>query len=530
MKTDYRYYFTIDGTDYRCYPFFEDEQVVKWEKYEDLFWRPQMSEIRFKDYDKDGIIDYTRITSQNIDEPIYFKIYSSCDDYTNAIFGGFFSRRNCKIDEDNCWLDVEVITDDDYTCFLKKWENEYNILNVDTWPAAGNVHDTFTGVVHQYLRRLNDVIQYILDEMDCGLTLNSDFFESATSPVTGFDNYYQYMVIGDKSDVVYAYRVAGTGGGFDPATELNISMKKLLNILTSMFDLRWYIDGSDFYIKHISEFTDSTGPYDLTTLQNPHTKREYALNKNKYEYLDLDLPDREEFSYQDQYDEGVDHEIGADYTKFYPYFIQYTDISEDAPKERLNIKKYDLTDVTPDYHYIRNNSDAVGTHGIFIQNTYTADGMVCLISENNIFGLLNWEYLIRIYHQYKRPYIYGIRGYIHKDSLYWNNETFHSKRRTKKQVEITFHACCDIFDNYRIRENLIKTYLGDGEVYSIEYNLSNGTLRVELLYETDDIERPAITTTSPPDTATPGPSATIVKPTTGPTSTPAPTKTLHPTE
>jgi len=57
--------------------------------------------------------------------------------------------------------------------------------------------------------------------------------------------------------------------------------------------------------------------------------------------------------------------------------------------------------------------------------------------------------------------------------------TFDSIERLKKQVELSFPACCQDIDY----NGIFRTELGDGIMDTAEYEAQTGTVKINLIYE-----------------------------------------------
>lgn len=514
-KIEYKYYFTIDAVTTQCYPKFSDGTEIKWKKYEEeIFLRKELDgSVRFTND------DYNTIINQYLDKQIEFDIYSSCDDYTTPIYSGIFRKTDCHIDEDNCIIEASISIKDEYSCVINNYETEYNILDPGILDYA--IYDTpAMSLLFDFNRRISDIIQFMLDEMGCGLTYKSDFFSNFAGSYIpnvkmlfpGTNPFYE-PVLNCKSNMVY--RVQYGWGGFDPATRKLLSLKKLMKWLRDIYNVRWYISGTTFRIEHIYWFTQTMSMYDFTVSENYPSHVKEAYHTSKYEYLN-DLPDREEFRWQDEYNYVVPAWI-ADYSE---YFIQYT---ENIKKP--NVYKHDLSEVSVDILKIINYNEDSPIDGFFLG--HVVYGPITYFNQY----YLAWNWIVILLWPYNTPYDVGYHGYIYKDSSTW--ATWYGSAvpmKIKKQDKFSFYGCCDLF-NITPHEYLMRTYLGEGEIYSMSYNLMSGKGNVELLYEAEECEPIGIPTPTfapeptyfptPPD-PTPRPTPTTEVPT--PTPIPTPTR------
>lgn len=493
--------YILDASGYaEIFPQYDDEFGIKWEEEQDqIFFRKQIDgELTFVNIPKDEIYDYNCLHFLPIDEEIYLHIFNNCDDYTEPIYTGYFTKRNMFWNENECIVTISnIIPYDKYPCILKNWETEYNIaglpdyiVNRLVWPE-----------IFEYCKRIAEVIQYLLDEMECGITYQSTFYENdltvdTDNYVTGDDpNPLNDIMIVDKSNILAEAASPGHPGVFAPATISNLSLKTLLDTLKNLYDIRWHIDLDGWFrIEHISFYKPiialGTLPLnDLTVLINEYTDREYAYRTNKYDYLNL--PDREEFVYSEK---DPNKPLGFNVI-FEDYFFDYT-YSNRSPGGTKNTKEvinHIISGFVNDLIWLCNTvpADTKASADGFAIFEVAPDPPDYEVDSNN--QELSWIQLLNRYWQDYRPFIYAIRGYFDKASPPgWSVDTFNSKQRSKKQIPIEIHGCCDPFhDDFDIFD-LIKTWLGNGEIYNFRYELSSGAVTVELLYEAEDIEEPIL--------------------------------------
>jgi len=506
--------YVLDASGYaEVFPQYDDEFGIKWEREQDqIFFRKQIDgELTFACFN--GIRDYNCLHYLPIDEEVYLHIYSSCDNYVKPIYSGYFTRRNIFWDENERIAVIDnIIPYDKYSCILRNWETEYNITNRGIPFVLENRHvDRFivapaTLEQFEYCKKIKDVINYLIGEeqwysyaMPCELEYKSTFFENdltvdTDNYVTGEEpNPLNDIMIADKSDIL-AEADCGDAAGhprvFNEAIISNISLKTLLNILKHLYDIRWHIDSDGYFrVEHISFYTNALGILplnDLTILKNKYTDKEYAYHTEKYDYLDL--PDREEFIYSEK---GSDNPLEGN-PDFEDYFIDYT-YSNQSPGGTKNTKEvinHTISGFTNDLDWMCEFCDSPGNDGFVILQVVLAAADRWTVDKPNIG--LSWASLINNYWQDRRPFIYGIKGFIKDAIISWLVDIFDSKRRSKKQIPIEIHGCCDPFDDDFDIFDLIKTWLGNGEIYNFRYTLSSGAVTVELLYEAEDIEEPVL--------------------------------------
>lgn len=293
-------------------------------------------------------------------------------------------------------------------------------------------------------RRFDDVLQFLLDQTGCGLTVVSDFFNinpDATAPSNAaYDraaDVLQDLIIHQKSDVKR-----------HDATEVSkkavwlMKLRDLLQDLALMFKVAWKIDGTDFRLEHVSYFEAQPGP-DYTA--------EY------YERVltggDQSVPLTRRFQFRD--------EQCSDYFKGYPI---ETYCGEGETSVRLSLFSTDLAFMTES-----DNAESIGDDGwVLIATTPTVFANKYENIEDN--RPLSWTELHEQFHKWEMD---GA-GKINDADV-----TPESVRKSRKAPSFGVQLCCDSdFDP----SALTTTALGDGETEEAERNWAQNTLSLTLRY------------------------------------------------
>ena len=143
---------------------------------------------------------------------------------------------------------------------VNRW---FNSVNIRYWVKDTDIADNSYNVAYKNGRKLKDVINYLFAQMGCGVTVISSFlfsdnYENETSPgtnnyVTGVLNQLTNIVIHQTTDIK---RPNAT----QQATNLNVSLKELLEALQVLFDVQCFIDENGFFrIEHVSYFDEQVG-------------------------------------------------------------------------------------------------------------------------------------------------------------------------------------------------------------------------------------------------------------------------------
>lgn len=293
-------------------------------------------------------------------------------------------------------------------------------------------------------RRFDAVLEYLVSQLGCSLTVRSHFFginaTHAAAPVNdAYDyagDYYQDMTIHQKSDVKRPYG--------DPSFSFiwNMKLKDLLNDLQTMFNVFWKLDGTDLILEHITYFESIAGA-DYSAVKMP-LELEYDIN----------APKTERFVWSDEDCSAI----------FKGSPITYNCGNGD------NERRVSL--FSTDVGFVRNISyqDRVSDDNwVLLSCSNTGPGGIYFINERN--QPLSWTNLHDKLHRHWRPFTSGTLNGV--------AVTFDSVEPIKKQPEFTVPLCCDaVFDP----SAYITTQIGDGTIQSATENLYRDTLKLQLNY------------------------------------------------
>lgn len=293
-------------------------------------------------------------------------------------------------------------------------------------------------------RRFDDVLQFLLDQTGCGLTVVSDFFgingDNTAPSNSAYDraaDVLQDLIIHQKSDVK---RHDATEVSKEPVW--NMKLRDLLNDLKAMFKVAWRIDGSDFRLEHVSYFEAQAGP-DYTA----------AYYEKVLTGLDENIPLLRRFLFRD--------EQCSDYFKGYPI---ETYCGEGETKERLSLFSTDLAFMTE-----ADNAESIADDGwVLVATTPGAFTNQYENIEDN--RPLSFTEL----HQYFHLWEMDGAGKINNADV-----TPQSVRRTRKAPAFGTTLCCDdAFDP----SELVTTAMGQGEIEDSERNWALNTITLTLKY------------------------------------------------
>lgn len=308
-----------------------------------------------------------------------------------------------------------------------------------TCPEGSNLPFTF---IHG--TRLGDVIQYLLDQSGCGLTvvsdflnINPDFTAPSNDAYTAAADKLQHLLVFQKSDIK---RHDATDAARRPA--FKIKLADLMADLKVMFQMDWTVTdaGSTFRLEHVSYFSASVG--------NDYTASKY---KKELERDRNDTPRITRFFYRD--------EKCSDYFRGFPIEI---DCGEDEKELRLSLFSVDLEYIVSD-----DGLESIGDDGFVLICADDIGGTLYNIDNNRP---LAWSELL---YNYYRHNMAGA-GSINELPV-----TPLSLKKTRKQPSFnTQHCCGDTFEPF----DVIVTSLGEGEVQSAEWNIAKDYLEIEAKY------------------------------------------------
>lgn len=294
-------------------------------------------------------------------------------------------------------------------------------------------------------RTLKDVLEFLLEETGCGLSLVSDFFNcngDDTAPdneaYTAAATYLQHLVIHQKSDVK-RHDATETS----KAAAWVMKLQDLLSDLKIMFKVDWRIENDDtFRLEHVSYFEAQPGA-DYTS-----KKYERSLSAEKG-----DVPLRTRYSFRD--------EQCSDYFKGRPIEIF---CGEGEKQIRLSLFSTDLGFITSS-----DNAESIGDDG-FVLIATTPSGFTNIYENIDDNRPLSWSELHTNYHLHEMFSAGTING---------EEVTPLSLKKYRKQPPFRVVLCCDeTFDP----SLYITTSLGEGEVVEAERNLAEEILTVTLRY------------------------------------------------
>jgi hypothetical protein len=325
-----------------------------------------------------------------------------------------------------------------------------------------------TEVLYDQNRTLYDALTLFSDA--CDLTeVQSDYFDmnpvgdapdyvAGNNYVTGAINKVNHIHIAQKSDII-------DPGASNPATRGMMTFTQMTEMLKTIFNVYWFIDGTNLRFEHYKYFVRTANPnFNLTDVD----KRQWIIGKNKYSYEKAKMPKYERFKWSE-----------AANTDFIGFEIRY-DSSCVNLDSKSNVLNYSPGNVTTDILFINSDPTEINKEGfVLIANDLVGSTYVVQSEEGLITGLikpnahLSWANLHYNYHRHGRVLLEGSM----------NNQvtTFLSAKRAKKQADIKFPFCCD--DELLPLTELVTTYLGSGEIDKMSLSIKNNMITTDLLHD-----------------------------------------------
>lgn len=292
----------------------------------------------------------------------------------------------------------------------------------------------------------------------------SQFLYGSSNPISGLTF---RLLVSQKTNII-------NGEYQQPAQKAPTTLQQFTNMLRDCFKCYWYIDGGKFKIEHI-QFFKNGGSYgggaiisrDLTKEINLRNGLPWAFNTSEYSFDKVDLAERYQFEWMDDVTtpfEGLPIQVISKYVT--PGKI-----------EEINISNF-----TSDIDMMLLNPGNMSSDGfaLFAAVPPTSGSQWILpFTRQTINGI---EYLLQN----------GYLAFINLQSPYWmydlparrvsvngSEVNAYGIERKKKQT-FSFPATDDPNPM-----QLIKTYIGNGQVDKLSVNLHSRSIKATLKYDTE---------------------------------------------
>lgn len=317
---------------------------------------------------------------------------------------------------------------------------------------------------------LSSCINVLLKEFAPGITHEatpeySQFLYNTNNPISGRSF---KLLISQKSNII-------NGEYQTPAQKAPVTLQQIMTMLRDIYKCYWYIEGGKFKIEQINWFRNGGSygynpiiDYDLTQLENVRNGKKLAFATSEYSFDKVDMPERYQFEWMDDVTtpfEGLPIEITSKYVT--------------AGKiEEINISNF-----TSDIDLMLLNPGAISSDGfaLFAAVTPSGGGQLELpFTRQTVDGV---EYFLQN----------GYLAFINIQPTYWvydmparslkiNNiiNTAIGISRNKKQ---TLNFPAGITEPNPMQ--LVKTYIGNGQVDKLSVNLCSRNIKATLKYDTE---------------------------------------------
>lgn len=368
------------------------------------------------------------------------------------------------------------------------WQMPYTSWGAKFYPIARSTwgyssiwfaFDTFDWILEEKGRKsytlkdsmmISEAIRVLLNIIDPTITHDgtsaySQFLYGTTNPIT----YGSFRVmITQKSNIL--------AGEYDqPAQKAPVTLSAILAMLRDTMKVYWYIEDNKFKLEHISWFKKGGSysgtpvtSFDLTTLTQQKNKKPWGFISSKYNYDKVDMAERYEFGWMDEVTEGFEGysiEINSKYV------------------QRGKIENINISAFTSDVDYMLLNPGSISQDGFALfgaiwndtENRYELPYIGRIVDGAELRlqnGLMSFIYLHPNFWTYDLP---AMDVTINEDPYTW----VQGIERKKKQ-KVSFPS---LEDPNPLQ--LVKTYLGDGQIEKLSVNLQSRMNDIELKYDTE---------------------------------------------
>lgn len=318
---------------------------------------------------------------------------------------------------------------------------------------------------------LSSCINVLLKEFAPGITHEatpeySQFLYNANNPISGQPF---KLLISQKSNII-------NGEYQTPAQKAPITLQQIMTMLRDIYKCYWYIEDGKFKIEQVSWFRNGGSygynpiiDYDLTQLENVRNGKKLAFATSEYSFDKVEMPERYQFEWMDDVTtpfEGLPIEITSKYVT--------------AGKiEEINISNF-----TSDIDLMLLNPGAISLDGfaLFAAVMPSGGGQLELpFTRQTVDGV---EYFLQN----------GYLAFINIQPTYWvydmparnfkiNNSQYYALGGLERKKKQTLNFPARTTDPNPMQ--LVKTYIGNGQVDKLSVNLCSRNIKATLKYDTE---------------------------------------------
>lgn len=318
---------------------------------------------------------------------------------------------------------------------------------------------------------LSSCINVLLKEFAPGITHEatpeySQFLYNTNNPISGKSF---KLLISQKSNII-------NGEYQTPAQKAPITLQQIMTMLRDIYKCYWYIEDGKFKIEQINWFRNGGSygynpiiDYNLTQLENVRNGKKLAFATSEYSFDKVDMPERYQFEWMDDVTtpfEGLPIEITSKYVT--------------AGKiEEINISNF-----TSDIDLMLLNPGAISSDGFALFAAVTPSGGGQLELPFTRQTVEDVEYYLQN----------GYLAFINIQPTYWvydmparnfkiNNAQSHAMGGIERKKKQTLNFPAGTTDPNPMQ--LVKTYIGNGQVDKLSVNLCSRNIKATLKYDTE---------------------------------------------
>ena len=318
---------------------------------------------------------------------------------------------------------------------------------------------------------LSSCINVLLKEFAPGITHEatpeySQFLYNTNNPIA-WQSFK--LLISQKSNII-------NGEYKNPAQKAPITLQRIMTMLRDIYKCYWYIEDGKFKIEQVKWFRNGGSygnnpiiDYDLTQLENVRNGKKLTFATSEYSFDKVEMPERYQFEWMDDVTtpfEGLPIEITSKYVT--------------AGKiEEINISNF-----TSDIDLMLLNPGAISSDGfaLFAAVTPSGGGQLELpFTRQSIDGV---EYFLQN----------GYLAFINIQPIYWvydmparnfkiNNSQNYAMGGLERKKKQTLNFPAGTTDPNPMQ--LVKTYIGNGQVDKLSVNLCSRNIKATLKYDTE---------------------------------------------
>lgn len=318
---------------------------------------------------------------------------------------------------------------------------------------------------------LSSCINVLLKEFAPGITHEatpeySQFLYNTNNPISGQSF---KLLISQKSNII-------NGEYKTPAQKAPITLQQIMTMLRDIYKCYWYIEDGKFKIEQVSWFRNGGSygynpiiDYDLTQLESVRNGKKIAFATSEYSFDKVEMPERYRFEWMDDVTtpfEGLPIEITSKYVT--------------AGKiEEINISNF-----TSDIDLMLLNPGAISSDGFALFAAVTPSGGGQLELPFTRQTVDSVEYFLQN----------GYLAFFNIQPTYWvydmparnfkiNNSQYYALGGLERKKKQTLNFPAGTTDPTPMQ--LVKTYIGNGQVDKLSVNLCSRNIKATLKYDTE---------------------------------------------